>query len=388
VATRVSVQRTAPGATITDRAIVTGIGDMRVKVDVELWGPYSSRTAISCVGTPAWRSSFVASGDGSYETAPVRIDRAGYYTFRESIAAGAGLLSYTAPCGETAETTLAHARPAITTVASADVVRPGSRVSDLIRVRGLGQTSASVEVELFGPFPSRTAIDCTKRPLHAVRMTVHGNGDYRSPSLLVTRAGIYAFREHLIGSDVVADLTTPCVVEEETVVVAPAVLAGRGDEAPGRRLSEAPTPGPVRVRLARLAIDADVSSVAIDLKSGALGIPSELQRTGWWRDGSTPGEPQGAVLIAGHVDSAKRGTGAFFALSRARAGDLVELVGAAGRTYAYRVATVRTYPKRHLPVSVFSQKGPARLVLVTCGGPFDRSTGHYPYNLVVTALPE
>ncbi len=388
VATRVSTQRTAPGATLTDHAVVTGIGDMRVKVDVELWGPYSSRTAISCVGTPAWRSSFVASGDGSYETAPVRIEHAGYYTFRESIAPRSGLLPYTAPCGEAAETTLVYARPAITTVVSADVVRPGSRVSDLVRVRGLGQTSASVEVELFGPFPSRTAIDCTTRPLHAVRMTVHGNGDYRSPSLLVTRAGIYAFREHLIGSDAVADLTTPCVVEQETAVVAPAVLAGRGDEARGRRVRDARARRPVRVRLARLAIDAHVSSVVIDLKSGALGLPSELQRTGWWRDGSTPGEPQGAVLIAGHVDSAKRGTGAFFALSRARAGDLVELVGAAGRRYAYRVATVRTYPKRHLPVNVFSRKGPARLVLVTCGGPFDRSTGHYPYNVVVTALPE
>ena len=388
VATRVSAQRTAPGAALTDRAVVTGIGEMKVKVDVELWGPYSSRTAISCVGSPVWRSSFVASGDGSYETAPVRIDRAGYYTFRESIAARSGLLPYTAPCGEAAETTLVYARPAITTVASADVVRPGSHLSDLIRVRGLGKTSASVEVELFGPFPSRTAIDCTRPPLHAARMTVHGNGDYRSPTMLVTRAGIYAFREHLIGSEAVADLTTPCVVEQETAVVAPFVLAGRGDEAPGRRVSDARARGPVRVRLARLAIDADVSSVVIDLKSGALGIPSELQRTGWWRDGSAPGDARGAVLIAGHLDSAKLGVGAFFALRRARAGDLVEVDGAAGRTNAYRVATVRTYAKRQLPVSVFSRKGPARLVLVTCGGPFDPSTGHYPYNLVVTALPE
>jgi Sortase domain len=388
VATRVSAQRTAPGATLTDRAVVTGIGEMKVKVDVELWGPYASRAAISCVGSPRWRGSFLANGNGTYETAPVRIDRAGYYTFTESIAARPGLIPSTAPCGEVAETTLVHARPAITTVASADVVRPGSRISDLIRVRGLGTTSASVEVELFGPFPSREAIDCTERPLRAARITVDGNGDHRSPPMLVTRAGIYAFREHLRGSEAVADVTTPCAVEQETAVVAPFVLAGRGDEAPGPRLGGARTRGPVRVRLARLAIDADVSSVAIDLKRGALGIPSELQRTGWWRDGSAPGETRGTVLIAGHVDGAKRGIGAFFALRRARAGDVVELDDADGQRHAYRVATVRTYAKRRLPLSVYSRKGPARLVLVTCGGPFDRSTGHYPYNVVVTATPE
>jgi len=140
-------------------------------------------------------------------------------------------------------------------------------------------------------------------------------------------------------------------------------------------------------RVARLGIDAGVSPVAIDLKSGALGLPSKLQRTGWWPDGSAPGAPRGAVLIAGHVDSADGGIGAFFALRRARAGDVVEVDGGAGRTRTYRVTTVRTYAKQKLPVGVFSRKGPARLVLVTCGGPFDRSTGHYPYNLVVTAVP-
>jgi hypothetical protein len=63
-------------------------------------------------------------------------------------------------------------------------------------------------------------------------------------------------------------------------------------------------------------------------------------------------------------------------------------VGADGRTTAYRVTSVRTYAKRRLPLSLFSRNGPARLVLVTCGGPFDRSTGHYPLNVVVTAVSE
>jgi Sortase domain len=388
VETRVSEQRTAPGALLTDRAVVSGIGDMTVTVDVELWGPYPSRPEISCAGVPRWRSSFVAAGDGSYETAAVRLDRAGYYTFRESIEGRPGVAAYTAPCGETSETTLVHARPEITTVASADVVRPGAQLSDLIRVRGLGKTTATVEVELFGPFASRMDIDCTTTPSRTARMTVEGNGDHRSPAMPVPEVGIYAFREHLLGSESVSDVTTPCAVEEETAVVAPLVLAGRGDTTPVRRVAAAGARRPLRVRLARLAIDAPVASVAIDLKTGALGLPTQLRRTGWWRDGAAPGDTHGAALIAGHVDGAKRGIGAFFALRRARAGDVVEVERADGRTRAFRVTTVRTYAKRRLPVSLFSREGRARLVLVTCGGPFDRSTGHYPSNVVVTALPE
>ena len=41
---------------------------------------------------------------------------------------------------------------------SDDVVRPGSRISDTIRVSGLGRTPVKVQVELFGPFASRAAM--------------------------------------------------------------------------------------------------------------------------------------------------------------------------------------------------------------------------------------
>ena len=37
--------------------------------------------------------------------------------------------------------------------------------------------------------------------------------------------------------------------------------------------------------------------------------------------------------------------------------------------------------------AVFTRVGPVRLHLVTCGGAFDRETGHYEDNLVVVAEP-
>jgi hypothetical protein len=60
---------------------------------------------------------------------------------------------------------------------------------------------------------------------------------------------------------------------------------------------------------------------------------------------------------------------------------------AGGRTFRYRIESVRRYPKADLPGSVYSNRGPARLVVVTCGGRFDEATGHYPDDVVLTATP-
>ena len=81
------------------------------------------------------------------------------------------------------------------------------------------------------------------------------------------------------------------------------------------------------------------------------------------------------------------GEGAFFRLHLARRGDRVRIASAGGHTFEYRVVSVRNYLKSALPASVFSRKGSSRLVLVTCGGPFDPLTGHYRDNVVVTAVP-
>ena len=43
--------------------------------------------------------------------------------------------------------------------------------------------------------------------------------------------------------------------------------------------------------------------------------------------------------------------------------------------------------KDDLPQGIFSTAGARRLVIVTCGGPFDRASGHYLDNVIVTAIP-
>ncbi len=174
VTTTVSSQQTRPGATITDRVVVTGLGRLSATVQVNLWGPFESREAIRCTGTPFWTGSFTATGDGTYTTAPVVLQRAGYYTYQESIAETEAHGAFATGCAEVAETTLARAAPAVTTLVSQQVVFPGAMIFDRIRVRGIGRTEVPIEVELYGPFSSRAAINCSGPPFWRGRVLARG----------------------------------------------------------------------------------------------------------------------------------------------------------------------------------------------------------------------
>ena len=95
---------------------------------------------------------------------PGHADQAGYYTYRESIAADRGVRRRGHRLRRGAETTIAKAAPKVTTVVSDAVVKPGGQLFDRMTVTGLGQTPATIEVELFGPFASRAEIDCAGTP--------------------------------------------------------------------------------------------------------------------------------------------------------------------------------------------------------------------------------
>lgn len=385
--TKVSAQTTRPGARIRDTVVVSGLGALSVPVRVVLWGPFARADGIRCSGKPYWIGSFVATGDGTYTTPPVVLERAGHYTYQESIAGSPVSAAATTRCGEASETTFAQAAPAVTTVVSGEVVRRGSHIFDRIRVTGLGRTAAAIDVELHGPFASRSAIRCDRAPFWRGRVYARGDGEIRSPGVEVARAGFYTYRERLVASAAVVEVETACGLTAETALSAPLILTGRGEA--GRTVANPGAGGlaPVRVRVESIAVDAPVSPVGIDIAKGALGVPPTIGRTGWWRDGMAPGARSGSILISGHVDSARAGPGAFFRLHEAKIGDRVRVTTANGRSFAYRVVSVRNYPKSLLPTSVYSQRGAARLVLVTCGGPFDEAIGRYRENVVVTAVP-
>jgi hypothetical protein len=385
--TRVSSQSATPGSTISDSVVVSGIGALRLVIAAELFGPFETQADIRCEGTPAWRGTLQADGDGTYETAPFQVESPGYYTYRESIVEGPANAAVTTDCAEKAETTVVRARPDVTTVASGEVVVPGAKLHDRVRVSGLGSTSAAVELELFGPFASRAAIRCTGSPIWSGRFVVRGDGTHGSPSVKLERAGFYAYRERIVTSPLVMGGPSTCGAASETALVRPLIVTGGTAASVGRSAADVGGRTPVRVRIPKLGIDAPLVPSAVDVPNGVLGVPDDILRPGWWRDGAAPGDHAGAVLVAGHVDSASRGAGAFFGLASARSGMLVELRTRDGRTKEYRVVSVRLMSKEQLPPDIYSRRGRPRLVLVTCGGPFDEARKHYRDNVVVTAVP-
>jgi hypothetical protein len=141
------------------------------------------------------------------------------------------------------------------------------------------------------------------------------------------------------------------------------------------------------LQVTAIKVAAPVVPTTVDDR-GALVIPENPRQVGWWSGGAAPGAPYGTVLLAGHVDSAEEGLGSLVDLSRTPIGATVRVSGPEGAVQPYRVVARRSYPKATLPWrDLFRQDVPARLLLVTCGGEFDRRTGHYERNVVVFAVP-
>jgi LPXTG-site transpeptidase (sortase) family protein len=317
----------------------------------------------------------------------VKLEKVGYYTFRESVEQSSTAAASTAPCAQTSETVLASGQPAVTTLASSDVVRPGSALSDRIIVSGLGKTQAAIDVKLYGPFGSLAAVKCSGTPHWQGRVTAQGDGELRSPPVRIQKAGFYTFHETLVARKFVTGVTTPCGQVPETSLGAPAIITGRGDVTHVIAAKVATGSRPVRLQIASLGIDAPVIASSIDITQGVLGVPADIHKLGWWADGAAPGDPTGSIVIAGHVDSATAGAGALFPLKNARPGTLIAVTSADGHVRTYKVESVKAMLKADLPIDIWSQHGKNRLIVVTCGGPFDTATRHYRDNVVVTAVP-
>jgi hypothetical protein len=275
-----------------------------------------------------------------------------------------------------------RATPIVTAITSTQLLRPGGPVRERVRVSGLGGSSTSVQAELFGPFPARASIVCTGVPYWQRAFSVRGERWTQSPAVRLRRAGFYALRDRVAAGE-----WTECGLAPRTVLATPRIVTGRGDVSAHRRALGRGTATPVRLQIPELRIRAPIVPVGIDARRGVLDVPASIRRIGWWRDGAAPGDPSGTVLIAGHLDSARAGRGALSSLPRAEVGERVRVETAAGDVLAYRIVSVRSFPKSELPLNVYRSGGAPRLVLVTCGGPFDAASGHYLDNIVVTAVP-
>jgi hypothetical protein len=170
----------------------------------------------------------------------------------------------------------------------------------------------------------------------------------------------------------------------------PGVSVGRSPiAAPAGEAADAdPTVAdPSAIRIDRIGVDHRIVPVGLE-DDGTMEIPEDVQEIGWYDPGVRPGEP-GSAVLAGHVDSRAQGRGAFFALGSLDVDDEIVLTDAEGAEQRWRVTARTRYPKYELPVDELFVWGGAegRLVLITCGGDFDRASRHYSDNVVVLASP-
>lgn len=223
------------------------------------------------------------------------------------------------------------------------------------------------------------------RPGRAVLVLLTGIG-------LTTTATVVACRAAPAGDFGTPPVTAPAVsapAASAPAASAPAASAPAPTGVPvtdGRPAARTDDGAPTRLRIPALDLDTAVDPVGVDPGTGDLAVPPSVDRVGWYRFGPGLAADSGSIVIAGHVDAADQGDGAFFRLGSLEAGDTVVLTGADRRTRMFEVVARERYAKTAIPLDrYFARDGAARLTLITCGGPFDVATRHYRDNVVVTA---
>ena len=142
---------------------------------------------------------------------------------------------------------------------------------------------------------------------------------------------------------------------------------------------------PVHLSIPIIGVSVPLSVLTLN-KNGTVNVPTSFSEPGWYNGDRSPGQ-KGSAVILGHVDN-YHGPAVFFHLDKLNLGNRVDVTLADGHKLVFAVIGIRMYKKTNFPDAlVYGSRTYPALQLVTCGGIFDPSTGHYLSNIVVfTAL--
>jgi sortase (surface protein transpeptidase) len=142
---------------------------------------------------------------------------------------------------------------------------------------------------------------------------------------------------------------------------------------------------PDRLRIPDIGVNTRLMNLGLTADR-ELEVPpySKAQVAGWYDRSPVPGEV-GPAILAGHVDT-RTGPAVFYRLRELRAGDRIAIDRTDGRTASFEVDRVDLVTKSTFPTRrVYGATADPELRLITCGGTFDETTGHYLSNVVVYA---
>jgi sortase (surface protein transpeptidase) len=140
---------------------------------------------------------------------------------------------------------------------------------------------------------------------------------------------------------------------------------------------------PLRIVIPSISVSAPVIPLGLNADR-TLEVPDGWDDAGWYVDGPEPGE-RGPAVVAGHVDSTS-GPAVFYRIGELHPGQRISVERADGSSVGFRVRAVERWPKDRFPTRrVYHPTRGSALRLITCGGSFDESTGHYLDNTIVYA---
>ena len=158
---------------------------------------------------------------------------------------------------------------------------------------------------------------------------------------------------------------------------------------------------PTRMSIPALNVDAPIETIGLDRRArpgstgqAPLGAPKDQRKAGWYAAGPKPGSGTGTVLTNGHT---YRDGSAIFQqdfTAKVALGQQIDLLIDNGSTCSYRISAVwrdvdavTDYPLLVASEHLYDQRGPERLFLETCGGPWVESAGRFKDINVILATP-
>ena len=87
------------GTESRDRVTIRGAGaNFRVTVTARLHGPLRTAGSIRCDQPPAWEGTWRTDGPGEYQTPPVKLEKAGWYVYVQTVPGDADHVGVSTPC--------------------------------------------------------------------------------------------------------------------------------------------------------------------------------------------------------------------------------------------------------------------------------------------------
>jgi len=151
-------------------------------------------------------------------------------------------------------------------------------------------------------------------------------------------------------------------------------------------MTRPPQAQPTHLTVPSVGISTDLETLGL-LKDGSLATPKNTDLAGWYGGGAKPGAV-GPAVLAGHV-SWNGVPSVFFRLSEVAKDDQITVTQEDGSEVNFRVTRVEQHPKDEFPtLEVYGNTATPQLRLITCGGDFDSSSGHFYDNIIVFAEME